>query len=265
MNKYLKANQTSWDKRAGAHFDTEFYRMDAFLKGENSLKSIELQGVGSVEGKSLLHLQCHFGQDTLSWARLGAKVTGVDFSDKAIKKARELNEQLGLDATFIQSDVLELDKNLEGQFDIVFTSYGVLGWLPNLKDWARIIGRFLKPGGLFYIVEFHPTLLTLDFKSGKIHYDYFHQETPLEEVVEGTYADRSAPIKSTEYYWIHSMHETIQPLLDQGLQLIEMEEYPYCSYPCFDNLVEQSPGKYVHSMMKEITVPYLFSLKMRKE
>ena len=132
------------------------YNMSDFLSGATSLKSIEREALGDVGGKQLLHLQCHFEQDTLSWARLGAEAVGVDFSQEAIKIARQLNEELGLSAAFLQSDVLQLSGKLQRQFDIVFTSYGVLNWLPELDSWGEVVAEHLKPGGRFYIVEFHP-------------------------------------------------------------------------------------------------------------
>ena len=153
MDKYLEENQKLWDEWASFHPESEFYDMDSFLNGQNSLKPVELEALGDVKGRRLLHLQCHFGQDTLSWARLGAKATGVDFSEKAIEAARKLNQLTELDAQFIQSDVLSLKGKLEGVFDIIFTSYGVITWLPDLRPWAEAIRHYLKPGGAFVMQD----------------------------------------------------------------------------------------------------------------
>ena len=144
MEEYLKKNLDMWNDWAPLHAESEFYDVEGFKNGRNSLDSIELEEVGDVTGKSLLHLQCHFGMDTLSWARLGARVTGVDFSDKAIDIARSLSTELGIEADFICSSVYDLRKNLDGKFDIVYTSAGVLCWLPDLKQWAEIINHFPK-------------------------------------------------------------------------------------------------------------------------
>ena len=130
--------------------------MESFKKGKSSLNFIELDGLGDVSGKTLLHLQCHFGMDSLSWSRLGAKVTGIDLSNTAIEKARELNTELGLDAEFICSNVYDLKEMLDKKYDIVFTSYGTIGWLPDLGKWGDIISHFLNPGGIFYIADVHP-------------------------------------------------------------------------------------------------------------
>ena len=262
MDQFLQTNKSSWDQRTEIHKDSSFYDVEGFMSGKTSLNAIELNALGDVRGKSLLHLQCHFGQDTLSWARLGAKVTGADFSPKAVALARSLNDQLGMEATFVESNVLELDKNLQGQFDIVFTSYGVVGWLPSLDEWARVISHFLKPGGIFYFVDFHPTLHLFDHAKMELAYDYFYQTKPLEEETTGTYTDREAPISHKEYYWIHSLHQTIQPLLNHGLHLLEMEEFDYSPYNCFENMEERAPGEFVLKIPHSF--PHLFSLKMGK-
>ncbi|MGB1217717.1 MAG: class I SAM-dependent methyltransferase, partial [Saprospiraceae bacterium] len=191
-NPFLEANKKLWDAKTSHHVNSDFYKQKEFLEGECSLKEIELEELGDVNGKSLLHLQCHFGQDTISWARRGAESTGIDFSPKAIKKAREMNEQLNLDVKFIESDVMKLDKNLEGKFDIIFTSYGVIGWLPDLKPWAKIINYFLKPGGTFLIVEFHPTMWLFDWDTMDLAYHYFNVGKPDHEIEKGTYADTEA-------------------------------------------------------------------------
>ncbi|MDR7119682.1 class I SAM-dependent methyltransferase [Rheinheimera soli] len=144
---YLQINKNAWDKRTEVHVDSKFYDLDSFKKGKCSLNPVELNEVGNVEGKSLLHLQCHFGQDTLSWARLGAIVTGVDLSSNAIGQANALKNDLGLEATFIESDVCQFGREHTKQYDIVYTSYGVLCWLPNLDEWANTIAKSLKTGG----------------------------------------------------------------------------------------------------------------------
>lgn len=133
-----------------------FYNVDEFKKGKITLKDIELAELGDVKNKSLLHLQCHFGLDTLSWARLGAEVTGVDFSEEAIEYAKRLSQELDIPARFICSNIYDTIELITDKFDIVFTSYGVLCWLPDLVEWAEIISHFLRCGGIFYIVEFHP-------------------------------------------------------------------------------------------------------------
>ena len=136
-DRYMEANRLSWDARTPTHFKSRFYDVDGFRAGESSLNSLEIDEMGDVEGKRLLHLQCHFGMDTMSWARLGAKVTGVDFSAEAISRAKALSAELGIDAEFVVSNIYDLPDTLDGRFDVVFTSYGVLTWLPDLEPWAK--------------------------------------------------------------------------------------------------------------------------------
>jgi 2-polyprenyl-3-methyl-5-hydroxy-6-metoxy-1,4-benzoquinol methylase len=162
VNEYIKYNENLWNHWTDLHAKSEWYDLEGFKAGRLSLGDIEREVLGDVAGKSLLHLQCHFGLDTLSWARLGARVTGVDFSEKAISLARALGSELEIPATFVRSNIYDLPDNLSGQFDIVFTSYGVLWWLPDIKEWAKVVAHFLRPGGTFLLVEFHPLASVFD-------------------------------------------------------------------------------------------------------
>jgi SAM-dependent methyltransferase len=159
MDAYREANRALWNTWAPLNFASKFYDVEAFAAGRgHDLDPIARAGPGDVRGKSLLHLQCHFGMDTIRWAKHGATVTGVDFSEEAIAAARALAARMGVPATFVHSDVYELPAKLEGRFDVVFTSHGVLNWLPDLERWAQVVARFLAPGGIFYIVEAHPMM-----------------------------------------------------------------------------------------------------------
>jgi len=240
------------------------YDLENFKKGKNSLQSIEMESLGDVDGKRMLHLQCHFGQDSLSWSRLGAKVTGIDLSPVAIETARSLNKELGLDATFIQTNIYDLPANLKGQFDLVFTSYGTIAWLPDLKKWASIINRFLAPGGLFFIADFHPTFYLFNFDNRQIEFDYFGKTEPYLEIVKGTYADEKAAIEHKEYFWCHSLEEVISPLLAEGLTMLEFREFDYSPFDCFPNMKERVPGEFVFGDFG-VRLPHIFSLKMSKQ
>ena len=193
-----QANIAFWNELTAIHERSKFYDVPSFLSGKQTLQHVELKELGNVSGKSLLHLQCHFGMDTLSWARLGAQVTGVDFSDRAIDLAQKLNVKLDLDARFIQSDVFDLPSRLKEQFDIVFTSYGVLCWLQNLDLWAQTIAHFLKPQGTFLLVEEHPLAYIIDEHCNvdniRLGYSYFDKST-LTMTSDGSYADPIAKIK----------------------------------------------------------------------
>lgn len=262
MKKYLEENQKLWDEWASFHPDSKFYDMESFLNGQTTLKEIEMGALGDVKGKRLLHLQCHFGQDTLSWSRLGAKTTGVDFSATAIETARQLNRQLGLDALFIQSDIQSLKGKLEGQYDIVFTSYGVLTWLPGLQPWAEVIRHYLKPGGVFLLVEFHPAFMMFDLESGHPAYSYFYEEAPLETEINGhSYAGKyEAGASHKEYTWQHNLSDITMALLDAGLALKEFREYDFSPYNCWPEMEEIAPDRFRSKKLPG--APHLFSLRM---
>ena len=261
-DNYIEINKALWDEKTHHHVSSAFYKMDDFLAGASSLKDIELALLGDVKGKSVLHLQCHFGQDSLSLARMGAQVTGVDFSGEAIKKAEELNRQLGLDARFICSDVYELPGKLEAQFDVVYTSYGVLGWLPDMKKWAGVVATFLKPGGAFVLVEFHPVVWMFNSEFTGVQYSYFNKEA-IVETLTGTYADRNAAIQKTEIGWNHDLSEVLQNLIDAGLHIATFQEFDYSPYSCFRNAVEISPGKFQINGL-EGKIPIVYALKAVK-
>ena len=217
--------------------------MDGFLKGETSLKSIELDLLGDVSGKSILHLQCHFGQDSLSLARMGATVTGVDLSDTAIKTAQDLSAKINTKADFICSDVFDLTNHLDKQFDIVFTSYGTIAWLPDLEKWAKIVSHFLKPGGTFVFVEFHPVIWMFDDDFKDIIYRYFKSE-PIVEIETGTYAQKNAALESKVITWNHSIASVVSNLIDHNIEIRRLQEFDYSPYDCLNHLEAIEPGKY---------------------
>lgn len=255
---YKEANKDTWNKRTSVHIDSAFYDVKGFMAGKSSLNETELALLGDVKGKSILHLQCHFGQDSLSLARMGAKVTAMDLSDKAIDKARELNEALGLDATFICCDVYNLPQHLQGQFDIVFTSYGVVGWLPDLQQWGKVIDHFLKPGGRFVMVEFHPVVWMFDNDFNKIQYSYFNREAIIDETT-GTYTDRNADISYREISWNHSLDEVFGGLMQNGLSITGFKEYDFSHYNCFANMMPLENNTFQISG-KEGVLPIMYSV-----
>ncbi|RYD80823.1 MAG: class I SAM-dependent methyltransferase [Sphingobacteriales bacterium] len=256
---FFAANKDLWNKKTLVHKDSDFYDLASFKQGKPSLNSVELAELGDVSGKSLLHLQCHFGIDTLSLAKLGAKCTGADISDESILLARSLNKELGLDAEFICSNIYDLKENLDQKFDIVFTSYGTIGWLPDLDKWAGIINHFLKPGGIFYMVDFHPIVWMFDNHFIKFEYSYFNFGVIVEET-SGTYADRNAEIKQKEYGWNHPLSEIISALRNAGLQIDFLHEHDYSPYNCFNNTVEIAEDKWQIQGL-EGKIPMLYSIK----
>jgi SAM-dependent methyltransferase len=261
MKDYVQINRELWNKKTEVHFDSEFYDVPSFRQGRSSLNAIELELLGDIRGKKVLHLQCHFGQDTLSLARLGAEVTGIDLSDKAIEKARQLADELTLDARFICCDLFDLEQHLDDLFDIVFTSYGTIGWLPDLEPWGRIVNRYLKPDGKFLIVEFHPVVWMFDDEFRSFAYSYFNRG-PIVEETEGTYADRNAPVKAQSYGWNHSLSDVANALLNQGLRIETFREYDYSPYNCFQNTVQMEKGFQIQGL--EGKLPMVYAMKAAK-
>jgi 2-polyprenyl-3-methyl-5-hydroxy-6-metoxy-1,4-benzoquinol methylase len=257
---YIEINRNTWNKKAEVHYSSAFYDVEGFLKGTNSLNEIELSLLGDVSGKSILHLQCHFGQDSLSLGRMGAIVTGADLSDVAIDQANELSKKAKVGARFICCDIYDLPKHLDEKFDIVFTSYGTIGWLPDLEKWARLVAAFLKPEGRFVMAEFHPVVWMFDDYFKEIAYNYFNI-CPIVETHTGTYADTSANITLDYVMWNHSLSEVISSLLMAGLQVDGFNEYDYSPYNCFSNTVKIDDRKYriVHLDNK---IPMVYSLEV---
>ena len=268
LGKYFEANRKMWDEFAKINYGSETYRTKEFLEGGTTLNSIELEELGDVKGKTLLHLQCHFGLDTLSWARQGAKVTGVDFSGEAIRLARELTEKTRLDATFIQSNVYDLPEVLDEEFDIVFTSYGVHCWLNDLYRWARIVSHFLKPGGKFYIADFHPFIGVFDWDATddfKLEYNYFHEPEPKEFSVDGSYAESDVKIEPVvDYEWWHGMGVVITAIAKAGLRIHFLHEFPKSSFQRFPFLKQREDGYWYYDNPK-IQLPLTYSLMATKE
>lgn len=259
---YLHINKTLWNNKVPHHLSSNFYDVPAFVAGKTSLRHIELGLLGDISGKRILHLQCHFGQDSISLARMGASVTAIDFSDKAIEAARELNTQTGQNVQFICSDVYALPEVLTEKFDIVFTSYGTIGWLPDLDKWANVVSQFIKPGGQFIFVEFHPVVWMLDNELKNITYRYFTDE-PIVEITEGTYADPNAELKDQSISWNHGMAEVIASLLNQNLTLTHFQEYDYSPYACFPDVVEEGSEIYRTKHLGN-KIPMTYSLIFRK-
>jgi SAM-dependent methyltransferase len=268
VSEYLDANRALWDEWVDINARSELYKLEAFKKGGIKLPQLIRDEVGDVAGKSLLHLQCHFGMDTLSWARLGATVTGIDFSPRAVEVARGLAEELSIDARFIQSNVLEADAVLDQQFDVVFTSIGVLGWLPDIRRWAEVVAHFVKPGGFFYICETHPFALVFDDELEepelRFRYPYFTREEPLEFPTQGSYADRDAEVKQrVEYGWVHDLGEIVTVLAEAGLRIEYLHEHPSGIEVQFPFMERRDDGRfYLPEGMPEI--PLLFSIRATK-
>lgn len=259
---YFEKNRQSWNNRVEAHLKSDFYDVEGFLKGNSSLKSIEIGLLGDISGKKILHLQCHFGQDSISLARMGAQVTGVDLSDASVAAAESLAAAAGEEVRFICCDIYALPAYLEEDFDIVFTSYGVIGWLPDLGQWAGVISRFLKPGGTFVFVEFHPVVWMFDDDFREVGYRYFNSGALIESE-NGTYADRDAPITQEYVCWNHGIGEVVNSLLQHNLIIKDLAEYDYSPYNCFRHTVEFELDKFRISHLGD-RIPMVFSILAQK-
>ena len=266
----IRDNNALWDAWTAVHERSEFYDLAGFKRGGIRLRQYELDEIGSVEGLDLLHLQCHFGIDTLSWARLGAKVTGADFSQAAIELARSIAADIGHpEARFVQSDLYLLPAALDGDFDLVYTSRGVLGWLPDIRRWAQVAAHFVRPGGRFYITEVHPVVQALENEGvapGEIlvRYPYWEHAEPLSFKVKGSYADRDADVGAqTEHGWDHGLGQIVTALIDAGLRIESLREYPFVDWP-IEFLVVTDDGTWRLLPSVEGELPLFFSILASK-
>ena len=266
MDPRLAVNRQNWNDRVPVHAASDFYGVERFKAGAITLNDIEREEIGPVAGNSLLHLQCHFGMDTMSWSRLGARATGVDFSGAAIDLARELSAELGLDTRFICSNVYDLPRVLDEQFDVVYTASGVLVWLPDLTAWAEVAARMLKPGGTLYLFDGHPLCHIfaddegLDDTELRVRNPYFPDPAGTFFGGNGYSYAGDEPIASPSYEWQHSMAEILNALLAAGLRLQFLHEFPFSNYRALPGMVRCGDGwwrlpEHNHS------IPQMFSLK----
>ena len=267
MDQRIEINRRNWNERTPIHVASDLYNVEGFKAGRITLNDIEIEELGSVASKSLLHLQCHFGMDTMSWSRLGAEVTGVDLSDASIVVAQELNDELGLDARFIHSNIYELPDVLQEQFDIVYTALGALCWLPDLTSWAQIVARYLKRGGTFYMLDEHPTgRIFAPVQNVDGGYDletnnqYFpNHEGILEEGERNSYTG-SDTIKTPVYEWQHSISEIVNAIIGAGLAIEYLHEFPFSFFQALPQMNQSDDGWW---KLEEYdgNIPFMLSIK----
>jgi SAM-dependent methyltransferase len=266
MDGYTRANRANWNAWTALNAASAHYDVAGFEAGTSTLNAIERDELGAVAGKSLLHLQCHFGLDTLSWARLGAAATGVDFAEEAVALAQELNRDAGLDARFMCADLYDLPAALTGTFDIVYTSGGVLFWLKDLDRWAEIVAHFLAPGGVFYLLEMHPVINVFDRQDAtglRVAYPYFHTREPIPFTTTGTFADPGAGHETVEYSWNYGLGEVVTALIGAGLRIEYLHEFPYATAQWFPFMRQGTDGWWRWDDPTN-TLPLLFSLRATK-
>ncbi len=252
-------NRRSWNEMVDLHVNHPEYRTAEVLAGGSSLKRLELEALGEVNGKSLLHLMCQFGLDTLSWARRGATVTGVDISDKSIETARRLAAQTGLPARFVRADVLELVGMIDQKFDFVFQSYGTHCWISDIYEWAKVVAHYLKPGGTFFIVDEHPANVLFLFDPPL---DYFASE-PERTVNPVDYCEKDHHIDGEHVEWQHPLSEIINALINAGLTIERVDEYNFGYYRFGEDWYE-TEDHYWYPPGGPTIFPIMMSIKARK-
>jgi SAM-dependent methyltransferase len=242
---WLAINRANWDARVPVHLASKLYDVPAFVAGQDTLRGYEPGEVGDVRGKTLLHLQCHLGLDTLSWARRGATVTGVDFSQPALDVAARIAERVGAHcARFVTADVYDAATVLAGQsFDIVYSSVGSLQFLPDLARWARVVADLVTAGGCCYVVETHPLLQFVEDDGRTLRGDYFSRDAIVKD--EGSYADpRSALASSVSVEWVHHTAEVVSALGGAGLRVQFLHEHDWIWYPILPVLTQGDDGRW---------------------
>jgi SAM-dependent methyltransferase len=254
-------NRANWDDRVPIHVASSFYDLAGFRAGADTLRPFEPAEAGDVAGKRLVHLQCHIGLDTLSWARRGALVSGLDFSAPAISAASALASELGIRATFVVSDVYDAEAALGGRrFDIVYTGIGALAWLPDIPRWARVVAGLLAPGGFLYLVEGHPFAQILDDATGLVvSRDYFDSGPTVEEFAH-TYTDGPAleHVRTVEFQ--HGIGEVITALIEAGLRIEFLHEFEFDAFGRYDSLQRHDDGTYRFPPGRP-RVPLIFSVR----
>ena len=264
--RWFTTNRSWWDERAPIHVDSEFYGLADFLAdpGATKLRPFEVAEVGDVAGRTLVHPQCHFGLDTLSWARRGARVTGLDFSAPAIEAATAAAGRAGLDAEFLVGNVYDAPELVGGRtFDVVYTGLGALNWLPDLGRWGEVMAALAAPDGVLYLAEFHPLHHIFGYEDITVEAPYFDTGTQIYDDGEGTYADLSAPTTvNTTAEWTHSLSDVFTAVLDAGFAIELFHEFDYTLYPRWPFLEARDDA--YHMPAGRPALPLMYSLRARK-
>jgi SAM-dependent methyltransferase len=270
--EYRFLNQASWDERAPAHAASPDYAVARFLEDPAFLSEVvtfDLPLLGSVEGLRGVHLQCHIGTDTVSLARLGAQMTGLDFSPQAIEQARRMVEATGDDVTFVESDVYAATDVLPAAaFDLVFTGIGALCWLPDVRRWAQVVATLLKPGGRLFIREGHPMLWALDEEHPDrlvVEHTYFEREEPMVFDEGGTYVETDVVFEhNVTHEWNHGLGEIVTALLDQGLRLTGLVEHDSVPWEALPGRMERLPSGEWRLADRPWRLPHSYTLQAVK-
>ena len=263
--EHRDTNRRMWDELAPIHAKSEFYDVPGFLAGMSHLRPFELEEVGDVSGRSLVHLQCHIGLDTLSWAREGAKVTGLDFSQPAISAAEEIASQAKLDAHFVLGDVHHAPEVLQRRFDIVYTGIGALCWLPDITAWAEVVAQLVEPNGILYLTEVHPFTDMFGEKDLLVREHYFDQGVAYRCEDGGTYAGTDVKTEhNLDFSWTHPVSSVITALLKVGFVIELFSEHDYTVFRQFETLEHHPEDRTYRFPDDHPRMPLLYSIRCRK-
>ncbi|MFT6627709.1 MAG: SAM-dependent methyltransferase [Flavobacteriales bacterium] len=258
----LADNRAMWDGSVEGHVAGDFYRVSEFLAGRDPIPPYERAELGDVSGLDVLHLQCHFGQDTLALARSGATVTGVDFSGEAIAAAERLAEQAGLEGTFLESDVYAAHDVLDGaMFDLVYVNVGALCWLPSVARWAEVVTRALRPGGTLYLRDVHPVIATIEEVDGRLEFLYpYSVEAGVVSYEDGLqYASENPP--RPNHQWSHSLGEIITSIVGAGMQVEWLKEHFAADWQALPAMAKIDDWMFALPEPLRDRVPMTFSLR----
>ena len=248
LDEHQLANRANWDARVDIHYASDDYGIERFVADPNHISDVvtlDKERLGDLSGKRLIHLQCHIGTDTISLARLGAEVTGIDLSEKSIEAARRLSADSGTPARFFVSELYDAPSVVPEKFDIVYTGVGAICWLPDIVGWARVVASFLEPGGRFHMLEGHPMMWSLDWEDTErlsVIYPYFETLEPVAEVEEATYAGEGVVSSPLNYAWNHGIGETLTALLDVGFRIDAVEEHDFCVWQGIGQMIQGDDG-----------------------
>jgi len=262
---WLELNRAYWDERVPIHVASRLYDVPGFLGGKDTLLDFERDQVGDVHGKSLLHLMCHIGLDTLSWARHGATVTGLDFSRPALEAAASLAEQAGIgSARFVASDIDHAAEALAGRtFEIVYTGRGVTQWIPDIERWAHTVAALLAPGGFVYIADYHPFIDIVDDQVRGLRRGYL-DHGPFAEQEHGSYTGSADTRADSIVKWTHHIGSIVDALAGAGLRIRFLREYPFTDVPMFHGLERGDEGMW-RFPEDRLQIPLMFSLRASKD